>query len=179
MIATPSDPYLYRFEGKIPALKNGKEVSATRDGKLIFRSNKEVTQWYKAQPRMLQRDIELNAGLDKLVRPFCVLELYAYASVYPLDTDNVYTTVQELMQPPDPNDKEKGFLNIVNDDKDVEHHCVFTYDFNLEMQSIGAFLWVWESTGPDVLSQLQEWKADRARHLQRYKRQTLSPMFGE
>jgi len=25
-LSTPSNPYLYRFEGKIPALKNGKEV---------------------------------------------------------------------------------------------------------------------------------------------------------
>jgi hypothetical protein len=180
MLSTPSNPFLYRFHGKIPALKNGKEISETTTGKLIFRSNKTVTEWYAKQPQWLASDIEMNKHLDILVRPFCVLELYAYASLYPLDTDNVYTTVQELIQPPDPRDREKGFLAIVSDDKYVEHHCVFTYDYNLDMPMMGAFLWVWEAQHPahPVMQQMQ-WLENRHKHLERYKKQTSWAQFDE
>ena len=179
MLSTPSNPYLYRFDGKIPALKNGKEISAASNGKLIFRSNPEVTAWYNNQPFLLQSDIAHNKQFDKLVRPFCVLELYERSAVYPLDTDNVYTTVQELMQPPDPKKREKGFLAIVDDDKWVQCHCVFTYDLCKEMPTIGAFLWAWETTSDHPVNQQMLWLMHRDTHLQRYKRQTSSPMFGE
>jgi hypothetical protein len=179
MISTPHNPYLYRFHGKIPALKNGKEISETTTGKLIFRSNKTVTEWYAKQPQWLASDIEMNKHLDILVRPFCVLELYAYASLYPLDTDNVYTTVQELIQPPDPRGREKGLLAIVSDDKYVEHHCVFTYDYNLDMPMMGAFLWVWESTEIHPVYQQSAWLMFRHKHLERYKKQTSWAQFDE
>lgn len=103
-LSTPSNPYLYRFEGKIPALKNGKEVYPDwKNKKIHMSSSPEVLKWYAEQPRKLKEDIERNSKFDLIEYAFVVLDLHAPDAQYPLDADNVYTTVQELLQPESPN----------------------------------------------------------------------------
>ncbi len=170
MKSSPENPWLFTFEGKIPSLKNGKMMVWEEDSEgglkpKVF-SNKEVTAWYEGQREPLMKQMARQAGQLDLItgkkRAYCRLELFSKTGLNSLDADNVYTTVQELLQiPSKPGSKRphKGFMGLIDTDRYVQDHCVR----QLLIEDVrGAFLWVWETTQEtddiDSLVIFKEWR---------------------
>lgn len=186
MKSTPADPYLFIFDGKIPALKNGKMIHWVEDaqGNQIPKvySNKEVQNWYEGQRKPLFEQLALQDHLDRITqkrRACCRFELFSKNALSSLDADNVYTTVQDLLQVPSKETsarKHKGILGIVDTDRYVQSYSVHQRSI---VDIRGAFLWVWETEmDRDDIDDLIIWRENRSRHVnQRMKKKTLPHTF--
>ncbi len=174
LISTPDNPFLFTFDGVIPALKN----SRTAD----HRASPEVDNWYKAQKPHVLKQREAQAELDIITGfAYCRFEYFYPGRMPKGDLDNCYTTVQELLQKPSAPSvvrKHKGILGVVPNDKQVCGYAPICLPLG-ERPIISAYLWVWAfDEAIDDIEQLNIFKAHRQSNLdKRTKKQTFPSIF--
>ena len=172
MISSPENPFLFTFDGVIPALKNAHRAD--------FGTPKEIANWYAMQaPRVLKQRAE-QSHLDNVEGfAYCVFEYFYPGRLPKGDLDNCYTTVQELLQKPSASHvvkKHKGILSVVPNDKQVSTAHLVCH----ARPMIGAYLWIWadEEDSVNHVQQLVLWKTFRETVLKnRLNKPTLPLLF--
>lgn len=178
MIPSPSNPYLFIFQGDIPALKNEHVYDVNlKTGKRRVFSTKKILAWYAGQKTALMPQLAEQSHLSIIEAPnfaYVRFEVFAQGGIGATDLDNAYTSCQEVLQP---KGKDKGFLGILHNDSHVRAYSAVQLPLE-ELMSPCAYMWVWQDTGENDINQLTEWSAYRLRILrERLKKPTIAARF--
>jgi hypothetical protein len=172
--STPDNPFLFTFDGVIPALKNAHMSD--------FRTPPEINNWYLEQAPKVLKQRQAQDFLDDIDGFAYTVFEYFYKDRLPKgDLDNCYTTVQELLQKPSAKHvvkKHKGILSVIANDKDVCAAHMVCLPL-IERPIVGANLWLWaDDPNMDHVQQLVLWDTFRTTNLyKRLNKPTLKPVF--
>lgn len=165
-LPTPTNPIVLTFRGHTPALKNNKQP-VIRNGRIVPMTNPGVKKWMRiagddaALQWQRQQD---RLGFGTILMPhrvFVFVSVVFYATtvdtIAKSDSDNAYSTIQEMLQMPG---QPGGVIGVFEDDRQVFRHVVDKeVTRHRKTQHANAYIWVVD-TRP-LIDQQKEFEENR------------------